>query len=89
MEEDPTPEERQQILDWFHEGKIQRAGVGYYVPSEAFLLGITPRMVHQVLGSVEELNQKQQVQCPECGRIFNLLDDDDAAEWYYGHDCEV
>lgn len=27
-------------------------------------------------------------QCPECGRIFDLLDETDAAEWYYGHDCE-
>lgn len=27
--------------------------------------------------------------CPECGRVFDLLDEDDAAEWYYGHDCEV
>ena len=28
-------------------------------------------------------------QCPECDRIFNLLDDDDAGEWFYGHDCEA
>lgn len=28
-------------------------------------------------------------QCPECGRVFDLLDEDDAGEWYYGHDCEV
>jgi hypothetical protein len=27
--------------------------------------------------------------CAECGRVFDLLDEDDAAEWYYGHDCEV
>lgn len=27
--------------------------------------------------------------CPECGRIFDLLDEDDANEFYYGHDCEV
>lgn len=26
--------------------------------------------------------------CPECGRVFNLLDEDDAGEFYYGHDCE-
>jgi DNA-directed RNA polymerase subunit RPC12/RpoP len=26
--------------------------------------------------------------CVECGRIFDLLDEDDAGEWYYGHDCE-
>ncbi len=28
-------------------------------------------------------------QCPECDRIFDLLDETDAAEWAYGHDCEV
>jgi len=26
--------------------------------------------------------------CFECGRVFDLLDEDDANEWYYGHDCE-
>ncbi len=29
------------------------------------------------------------VRCPECGRWFDLLDPDEAAEWYAGHDCEV
>lgn len=28
------------------------------------------------------------VTCVECGRVFDLLDDLDAAEWAYGHDCE-
>lgn len=27
--------------------------------------------------------------CPECGRVFNMLDPVDAAEWAYGHDCEA
>jgi hypothetical protein len=26
--------------------------------------------------------------CPECGRVFDLLDPDDAGEYAYGHDCE-
>lgn len=26
--------------------------------------------------------------CPECGRVFDLDDETDAAEWFYGHDCE-
>jgi hypothetical protein len=30
----------------------------------------------------------RQVRCPECKRLFNLLDPVDAADWYYGHDCE-
>ncbi len=28
-------------------------------------------------------------QCPECDRVFDLLDSDDASEWAYGHDCET
>ena len=28
------------------------------------------------------------VKCVECGRFFDLLDEGDAQEWYYGHDCE-
>ena len=27
--------------------------------------------------------------CPECGRVFDLLDETDAEEWAYGHDCEA
>jgi len=27
--------------------------------------------------------------CVECGRRFDLMDEDDASEWFYGHDCEV
>ena len=26
--------------------------------------------------------------CRECERVFNLLNEDEANEWYYGHDCE-
>ena len=26
--------------------------------------------------------------CAECERVFDLLDEDDASEFYYGHDCE-
>ena len=28
-------------------------------------------------------------QCVECERVFNLMDEDEAGEWYYGHDCEA
>lgn len=27
-------------------------------------------------------------QCPECARVFDLLNATDAEEWAYGHDCE-
>jgi hypothetical protein len=26
--------------------------------------------------------------CGECNRVFDLLDEEQAGEWYYGHDCE-
>jgi hypothetical protein len=26
--------------------------------------------------------------CKECGRTFDLSDEDQAEEWFYGHDCE-
>ena len=28
------------------------------------------------------------IECPECGRVFDLVDEADADEWYNGHDCE-
>ena len=27
--------------------------------------------------------------CVECERVFDLTDEEQAGEWYYGHDCEV
>lgn len=27
--------------------------------------------------------------CPECNRTFDLLNEQDAEEWHYGHDCEA
>jgi len=26
--------------------------------------------------------------CGECYRVFDLLNETHAQEWYYGHDCE-
>lgn len=31
---------------------------------------------------------RTRARCPECGRVFDLTDEDEANEWYYGHDCE-
>lgn len=28
------------------------------------------------------------VRCVECSRVFDLLNEVDAEEWAYGHDCE-
>jgi hypothetical protein len=27
--------------------------------------------------------------CVECERVFDLFDEEDAEEWFYGHDCEA
>ncbi len=27
--------------------------------------------------------------CGECDRVFNLADENDSQEWFYGHDCEI
>jgi len=29
------------------------------------------------------------VKCDECERRFDLMDENEADEWYYGHDCEA
>ena len=28
-------------------------------------------------------------QCVECGRVFDLTDEQDAGEAFHGHDCEA
>ena len=28
------------------------------------------------------------MECQECGRIFDPSNEDDANEYFYGHDCE-
>ena len=35
------------------------------------------------------LSLPTKAKCIECERVFDLLDENDAGEWYYGHDCEV
>ena len=37
---------------------------------------------------MSEYEARNLSRCPECGRIFDLLDETDAEEWAYGHDCE-
>jgi hypothetical protein len=39
----------------------------------------------RVVGRKEQAMRKR---CGECGRVFDLLDETDVAEWAYGHDCE-
>lgn len=34
------------------------------------------------------MNIQTKAKCQECERVFDLTDEDEAQEWYYGHDCE-
>lgn len=27
-------------------------------------------------------------QCPECSRVFDLMNAEESQEWFYGHDCD-
>jgi len=29
------------------------------------------------------------VACVECNRVFDMFDETDTEEWFYGHDCEA
>ena len=42
-----------------------------------------------VFPSGEKVQVRTKAKCPECGRIFNLMDENDASEFFDGHDCEV
>lgn len=47
-------EKKEQILRWWDEGRIRKVGGCYSVPVDAFIMGIIPRMVHQVLRDKKE-----------------------------------
>ncbi len=31
---------------------------------------------------------REKAVCPECDRLFDLLEETDANDWFYGHDCD-
>jgi hypothetical protein len=35
------------------------------------------------------LRIQTKAKCVECSRVFDLMNEEEAGEWYYGHDCEV
>jgi len=35
------------------------------------------------------LTVRTKARCQECGRVFDLMEDVDAEEWHYGHECEA
>lgn len=36
-----------------------------------------------------KLRIQTKARCVECARVFDLMDEEEAGEWYYGHDCEA
>lgn len=38
---------------------------------------------------MRQISMNSNTICYECGREFNLLIEEEAEEWFYGHDCEV
>jgi hypothetical protein len=44
---------RDAIIAAYRSGEIKRVGTGFSVPSKFFVLGITPRMVTQVIAELE------------------------------------
>lgn len=38
---------------------------------------------------METFKLQTRARCIECGRVFNLLNEEEAGEYYYGHDCEA
>lgn len=42
-----------------------------------------------VIEKVMDLRANAVMKCFECGRLFDLRDEETAMEWSFGHDCEV
>jgi hypothetical protein len=36
----------------------------------------------------KEMQVSTKAKCVECERVFDLMDEEQAGEFYYGHDCE-
>jgi hypothetical protein len=51
---------------------------------------LTRAMLEGTRGHADEFARQvpRKRACPECGRVFDMLDATDADEWAYGHDCE-
>lgn len=47
------------------------------------------KQVMALIDDIARVPKAMRRKCDECGRIFNLLDEDDSNEWMYGHDCEA
>lgn len=52
-------QKRKKIKEWIKQGKIKPLGEkSFSVPSEAFILGITPRLISEVINKKKSISQK-------------------------------
>jgi len=71
---------------------------GYSIEAEVKSIGSVPNMnttkterryemngIHIGQRSIANTTER----CLECLRVFDLMDETDAQEYYYGHDCEA
>ena len=67
-------DKRKQILTWYQEGKIKSVGDNCFsVPSEAFVMGITPSLVTKTLkGKTFDIDKELDKISVPCGDISNL-----------------
>ena len=81
--------------DGAREGATGRGGVGERLEAVRLLnnwvlsasnLDERQRRDDRTWRIMEELDTEQ---CVKCERVFDLTDEDDAEEWFYGHDCEA
>ena len=59
---------------------FKMSDIGYYNKSQAEVLDRELRLRRKAV---------MMAKCNECERVFDLLNDHDIDDWYYGHDCEV
>jgi hypothetical protein len=45
-------------------------------------------IIDSIDAALAEQDPSHTAKCGACERVFDLLSEDDAGEWYYGHDCE-
>jgi hypothetical protein len=41
------------------------------------------------MNELTSVTSHSKAKCKECKRIFDLHNETDADEWFYGHDCEA
>jgi len=59
-----------------------------YVTWDAYNAYHRERYRAHLRDALPESEKASRVRCSECGRVFDLTNENDANEWSFGHDCE-